>query len=98
MSFYLISLCVLSFLLISYSLFLIRRNGTHLLTIGFLQGFGFSLIYSSILLIYFKKDIHERRVEDVLSFRGICWLFLCAFLLVLGKELAVFFFKAQLVH
>lgn len=79
----------------SYSLFLLKRPGVHLLTIGFLQGLGFSLCYPLILLIYFGSDYNGKRVDDVLSFRGICWLFFCVFLLFAGKELAVFSTKIR---
>ena len=87
---YTICVLILSFLLVSYSLFLLKRPGVHLLTIGFLQGLGFSLCYPLILLIYFGSDYNGKRVVDVLSFRGICWSFFCVFLLFAGKELAVF--------
>ena len=93
--YYITSLLVLSFFLVAYSLFLLKRSGVHLLTIGFLQGFGYSLCYPLILLIYFGKDYNGKRVDDILSFRGICWLFVCFFLLFLGKELSVFSMKIR---
>ncbi|MDR0393451.1 MAG: hypothetical protein LBH52_04470 [Puniceicoccales bacterium] len=92
------SIVLLEFLILMYIIFCLKRNGLHLLKIGWMVGLGLWFIFSALMLAYYNNNLivySSMRFGMLFSWRGMCWIYASVVLIILGQEIICLIVKGN---
>ncbi|MDR2769586.1 MAG: hypothetical protein LBB19_03495 [Puniceicoccales bacterium] len=92
------SIVLLEFLILMYIIFCLKRNGLHLLKVGWMVGLGLWFVASILMLAYYNNNPNVYpfiKFGRLFSWRGMCWIYASVVLIILGQEIICFIAKGN---
>ncbi|MDR2396613.1 MAG: hypothetical protein LBD69_02030 [Puniceicoccales bacterium] len=88
---------MLDFLILIYIIFCLKRNGLHLLKVGWMVGLGLWFVSSMLMLAYYGNYYFDDYItfSNSFSWRGMCWIYASVVLVILGQEIICFITKGN---